>query len=114
MLFPDLVSMKCQETWYKKRDTQEAVKQATVATSIDKHWSSLVVLMTLGTVIGKTIYSIYPQVNYNLRKLFHGKFDSIDKSDSQTVCIMWSRIGLDNRPGAMYIPNHFVPIVNKD
>ena len=73
--------------------------------------------MGLGTVIKRPIFSVYPSANLTLRPLMHGLIHPhlCPPADVSPVHIMWSRDGnLDNRPGAVFQPNHFVPLVRRD
>ena len=73
--------------------------------------------MGLATVIKRPISSVYPDVNLALRPLMHGLIHPrlCSPADVSPVHIMWSRDGnLDNRPGAVFQPNHFVPLVCRD
>lgn len=73
--------------------------------------------MGLATVIKRPIFSVYPNANLALRPLMHGLIHPrlCSPADASPVHIMWSRDGnLDNRPGAIFQPHHFVPLVCGD
>ena len=95
----------------------KAVKGEAIAGCRDKKWSVMMHLMALSTVIGRPIFSFYPECNTNTRPLCHKEIlprDYGTKNRDISVnkaMILWSRdSNLDNRPGSWYEPNHFVPI----
>ena len=85
-----------------------------MSASKDKVRSSLVNLMALSTVLKWPIFSVYQNTNPALRPLIHGLVHPRVSSatDVLPIYILWSRdSNLDNRSGAVYRPNHFVPLV---
>ena len=66
------------------------------------------------SVLGCTIFSIYPDACRAIRQLFHGCIYPREvHGENHTLYIMWTRDGnFDSRPGALFQPNHFVPLLN--
>ncbi|CAH3178652.1 unnamed protein product [Porites lobata] len=103
-----------EKEWQSTRRAVEAVKAEAMSASKDKVWSSLVHLMALSTVLKRPIFSVYPNTNPALRPLILGLVHPRVSSaaDVLPIYILWSREdNLDNRSGAVYQPNHFVPLV---
>ena len=113
-LFILMLTSAGEKEWQSTRRAVEAVKAEAMSASKDKVWSSLVHLMALSTVIKRPIFSVYPNTNPALRPLIRGLVHPRVSSaaDVLPIYILWSRDGnLDNRSGAVYQPNHFVPLV---
>ena len=74
-------------------------------------------LMALASVLGRSIYSVYPNVPSTVRSVIHGVvYPRISNNDidDNTIYIMWSRDdGMCNLSGAWYEPNHFIPLFKK-
>ena len=75
-------------------------------------------IMALSTVIGRPIFSLYPECNTNTRALCHKEilprdYDTKKRDISaNTAMILWSRdSNLDHHPRSWYEPTHFVPIL---
>jgi hypothetical protein len=85
-------------------------------TSTDGKWSSLIHLFALANVLGRNINSIYPSHNAALRPLFNSiiRPHSTPSASLPPINILWSRTSLDERRGAVFEPNHFVPIIVSD
>ena len=116
-LFTLMLTAAGENEWQVSSSKVEAVKAEAAGTSEDKVWSGLVHLMGLATVIKRPIFSVYPNANLALRPLMHGLIHPrlCSPADVSPVHIMWSRDGnLDNRPGAIFQPHHFVPLVCGD
>ena len=83
-------------------------------------WSSLMHILALSSVIGRPIFTIYPSCSKAIRPLLQGlikpRIQTSNKiSDNNCFYILWSRDGgLDNRSNAIYVPNHFVPLVQRE
>lgn len=77
-------------------------------------WSSIWTLLALADVIGVPIQSIYPPLNgeqdfsYKMLNLTAKPRNCVDVN--KVVTVMWTRTTQHN-PRQMWIPNHFVPIV---
>ena len=72
-------------------------------------------LMALATVMGRQIFSVYPNAVSSIRILLHGVIvPRVIKhiKSMLTVFIMWSRDGnLDATRGVWFQPNHFIPLL---
>ena len=103
--------------WERSRDHVSAIQSETIGGCQLGKWSSLMHIMALSTVICRPIFIIYPNC---IRPLVHGLVKScIDLSDTfpdeECFNILWSSDGgLDSDPKAIYIPNHFVPLFDKE
>ena len=116
-LFTLLLTSAAENEWQVSSSKVEGVKAETAATSEDKVWSSLAHWMALATVIKRPIFSVYPNANIALRSLMHGLVHPRLSAPAHVspIYILWSRDGnLDNRQGAVFQPNHFVPLVCRD
>lgn len=82
------------------------------------NWAGMFHLMALASVLGRPIYSVYPNVPSTVRTVIHGIVQpriSDNDIDDNTIYIMWSRDGgICNFPGAWYEPNHFIPLLKKN
>ena len=99
------------------KDHIEAVKGEAIAGCRDKKWSVMMHLMALSTVIGRPMFSLYPECKTNTRPLSRKEILPRDYGTKKrdisinTAMFLWSRDNnFDNRPGSWYEPNHFVPI----
>jgi len=96
---------------YENGTKEMAIEKEAEMTCIANNWSALVHLFALANVINRRVLSIYPNVNYALRPLFHGEMVPIVEVDRRSlpIMILWSRDGnLDSTAGYFYEPNHFV------
>ena len=116
-LFIQCLSESGLKVFEDTKNRIKAVKGEAIAGCRDKKWSVMMHLMALSTVIGRPIFSFYPECNTNTRPLCHKEILPRDygtkKRDISVnkAMILWSRdSNLDNRPGSWYEPNHFVPI----
>ena len=93
-------------------DRRRAVEYEAQLVCQDKNWSVMLVVLGLASVVGTDMLSIYPDVGEELSKIVHGAIAPRHKHNlflGKKVSIMWSRYGnFDNRPGAVFEPNHFV------
>lgn len=96
---------------------QAVQKEAKVMTR-DKTWCGFMGLLALSSVLNCPVYSVYPEQceDESIRVLYHGQIQPSLQCDLRpAIALMWSREGnLDSRPGAMFEPNHFVPLVISD
>ena len=83
-------------------------------------WSSLQHIMALSTAISRNILNMYPDCANALRPLLRGfirprpEVSDVVNQENQFY-ILWSMDGtLNNRPSAIYVPNHFVPLFKKE
>ena len=116
-LFIQCLSGSGLKVFENTKDRIEPVKGEAIAGCRDKKWSVVMHLMALSTVIGRPIFSLYPECNTNTRPLCHKEILPRDYGTKKrdisvnTAMILWSSdSNLDNRPGSWYEPNHFVPI----
>ena len=78
-----------------------------------KEYASLVGVVALSSVLGRRIFSYYPEVGLpNIETYLNCELSPRDSSSSSDpVHFLWSRDGdFDNRPNVAYQPNHFVPL----
>lgn len=103
--------------YHVHKNLVDSIQTEALKTSVDKTWSGLLQVMGLAQVLEKycSIISVYPNVNYVLRDILNGKIYTNEYSilpNEHTLYLMWSRDGtLSSTPGAIYEPNHFVPIL---
>ena len=115
VLFPVALTASGDKALTDGGTTIDAVKAEAVATCEDKEWASLIHMMALASVIGRPVYSLYPEVNFRYRPLMMNllkprRSHAVDTLD-KPVYFLWSRDGdLDNRPNAWYKPNHIVAV----
>lgn len=116
-LFIQCLSESGLKVFESTRDRVLAVKGEAIAGCRDRKWSTMMHLMALSTVMGRPIFSLYPECNTNTRPLSHRKIVprnyATKKPDISVnmAMVLWSRDSdLDNRPGSWYQPNHFVPV----
>ena len=85
--------------------------EALVATT-SKKWSGLFHIAALSSVIARPIFSAYPNCHTWIRDFLHSEICPRENMVSlEPLFVLWSRDGnLDNRGGAWYAPNHFVPL----
>ena len=62
-------------------------------------------------MLGRPVFSSYPNCQTWIRDFVHGIiYPQMATFSVEPVFLLWSREGSDNRPGAWYEPNHFVPL----
>ena len=99
----------------------DAVKAEALVACTPGKWSSFMHVLGLASVISNPVRSIYPDVNFRFRSLIHRcvsprSCPTLDQpcGDQEPLSILWSRDGdFDNRPGAWFEPNHFVPVISQ-
>ena len=116
MLFPVPLTVSGDKALTDSRTRNDAVKAEAVATCEDKQWASLIHMMAMASVIGRSVYSLYPEVNFRFRPLMMNllkpRRSHADDTLDKPVYFLRSREGnLDNRPNAWYKPNHIVPVM---
>lgn len=68
-------------------------------------------IAALSSVLAKPIFSVYPNCNTWIRDFMHSELSPRNAVSSEPLFLLWSREGnLDNRAGAWFVPNHFVPL----
>ena len=116
VLFPVALTVSGEKALTDSGTRNDAVKAEAVATCEDKQWASLIHMMGMASVIGRSVYSLYPEVNFRFRPLMMNllkpRKSHADDTLDKPVYFLWSREGnLDNRPNAWYKPNHIVPVM---
>ena len=81
--------------------TIDAVKAKAVATCEAKERASLIHMMELASLIGRPVYSLYPEVNSRFRPLM---MNLLKPRRSHAVDTL-DKPSLDNRPNAWYKPH---------
>ncbi|CAH3034148.1 unnamed protein product, partial [Porites lobata] len=106
--------------WEHSGNRESAIQSEAIGGCQLGEWSSLMHIMALSTVISRPVFTIYPSCAEAIRPLLHGLVKPrINRPDvfSNNDCfhILWSRDGgLDSRPNAIYVPNHFVPLLKRN
>lgn len=79
-------------------------------------WGTFLDVMAVATVLKRPLFSLYPlfESNERIRPLLNGLSQPCitTEKDSATFYIVWSRESFDNRPGMVFLPNHFVPVTS--
>ena len=79
--------------------------------STPREWSGYFHVAALSTVLARPVFSMYPNCQSWIRDFVHGiVYPRMATFSPEPVYLLWSREGVDNRPGAWYEPNHFVPL----
>ena len=72
--------------------------------------------MVIATVLKRPLFSLYPlfESNEEIQPLLDGLLQPCVTTgkDSGAFYILWSRESFDNRPGLVFQPNHFVPVIS--
>ena len=106
--------------WERSGSRVSAIQSEAIGGCELRKWSSLMHIMALATVICRPIFTIYPNCAEGIRSLLHSLVKprmqmSDTLNDNDCFYILWSRDGaLDSRPKAFYVPNHFVPLFQKE
>ena len=97
----------------KSCSRKEAIWSEACIASKSYEWSGFFHIAALLSVLGKPIFSAYPNCITWIRDFLHCEISqrkSISVS-SGPLFLLWSREGnLDNRAGAWFSPHHFVPL----
>lgn len=117
-LFSILLSSQAQGVFDETRDRSSAIEEEAKYVCSQYNWSSMIQLMALSSVIQHPIQSVYPDANKGIRPLIHTIITPVKmithKQNIPVLSIMWTRDGnLDNRDGALFQPNHFVPVISR-
>lgn len=76
-----------------------------------KEWSGYFQVSALSAVLARPVFSSYPNCPSWTRDFVHGiVYPRMATFSSETVFLLWTREGSDDRPGAWFEPNHFVPL----
>ena len=107
-----------RESLKKKGSHVDAIQAEAKATSKLGKWGTFLDVMALATVLKRPLFSVNPlfEGNKGIRPLLNGLLQPpvTNKKDSgEAFYILWSREGeFDNRPGVVFQPNHFVPVIS--
>ena len=112
-LFTLCLTAEGMAKWQDGNDRMSAIKGEAKRCSKKQEWCGIFHLMALASILGRPLYSVYPNAGSALRELLHRKINPrvLDQDALDTIYIMWSRDGaLDSDPGRCFQPNHFIPI----
>ena len=114
-IFPDMLAIDDgQNSWYRSFDQKAAVTREAIAVAQKGAFSSLLSVLGLSSVMKPPIRSIYPNIPYKLRQLFHQIINPTQTENNIPLTVMWSQyISLYSNKNSWFIPNHFVPIIKK-
>ena len=98
-----------------EHDRKLAILSEARVASKPKEWSGYFHLKALATVLGRPVFSSYPNCQTWIRDFVHGIiYPQMATFSVEPVFLLWSREGSDNRPGAWSEPNHFVPLYSAE
>ena len=101
----------------KSHSREEAILSEARVASKSYEWSGFFHVAALSSVLCRPIFSTYPHCNTWIRDFLHceiGPRNPTALLSCEPLFILWSREGnLDNRAGAWFSPNHFVPLYTK-
>ena len=111
-LFPDALCIDHgQDEWYENNNQVAAIQREAVNISKNGTHVPLLAFLGVANVMGQNVFSVYPEIRYKHRRLFHQEIKPFDASKSQsTMHILWTVTKLDNSPNRTFVPNHFVPL----
>ena len=95
------------------KDRIKAIRAEANSGCKERVWCGMFHAMALTSILGRPLYSVYPNVGSRIRDFLHRKIlpRILNEGAQSTVYIMWSRDGsLDTTPGTWYEPNHFIAI----
>ena len=115
-IFPDMLAIDDgQNSWYRSFDQKAAVTREAIAVAQKGAFSSLLSVLGLSSAMKPPIRSIYPNIPYKLRQLFHQIINPTQTENNIPLTVMWSQyISLYSNKNSWFIPNHFVPIKKKN
>ena len=100
----------------KKGSRADAFQAEAMATCKLGKWGTFLDVMAVATVLKRPLFSLHPlfESNRGIRPLLNGLLPPsvTTGKDSRAFYILWSREGFDNRPGMVFQPNHFVPVIS--
>jgi len=100
------------EAKWDGKDHISVIRAEAEGASKERVWCGMFYFMALASVLGRPLYSLYPNVGSRIREFFHRKILplNLDQGAQDTAYIMWSQDStLDSAPGTWYQPNHFIP-----
>ena len=113
-VFSTILTEAGENEMTNSKNQVEAVGAEARDTCLKNNWNGMIQMLALPTVLRRLVFSMYPEANPGLRRIFHWKISPRIKEEHtlEQKQIMWSRDGnLDIRPNALFQPNHFVPVV---
>ena len=112
-VFPLAFSMKSQhEEWEVNRDKVACVVHEGKYVAGTKVYGSFVAILALAELLKRPVYSVYPNIEYNFRPLFHQKIVPSCCLFTTPIIILWTSKRLDGCSKENFAPNHFVPVVD--
>ena len=100
---------------------EEVIRREGQLTANQDYWASLLHTVATSTLLKCNIESIYPDVPWNYRSLYHCTIEPLEHDTTlifppqvgkYPVKILWTRDGtFDNMPGVIFKANHVVPVV---
>ena len=112
IIFPDVLAIEQGQTeWYKTHDQAAAIRKEAMNMSDDKAYVPLIAFLGAANVLKQNIHSVYPDVRYDHRIMFHQLIEPFNQteSDKPILKLLWTRCSRGKAKD--FIPNHFVPIV---
>lgn len=112
-VFTMCLESKGMDSW-DGEDRINAINEDAKQCCEENSWCGMFHVMALSTILGRPVFSVYPNVESRTRVFLHRKLNPrvVEQSTHDTVYIMWSRDStLDSSAGAWFQPNHFIPIV---
>ena len=98
-----------------EHDRKFAILSEAWVASKPKEWSGYFHLTALATVLARPVFSSYPNCQTCIRDFLQGIiYPQMATFSVETVFLLWSREGSDNRPAAWYEPNHSVPLYSAE
>ena len=128
--FSAVISNAALGKGYDRKDADsrvEVVKREACRNSVPGTFSSLICMLALSSVIGKNIFSLYPEeiskeTKYSLcnngvikPKTYHEMFKS-QFDENHRIILLWTKDGSSSFiPGTSgeFKPNHFVPLIQQ-
>ena len=113
VLFPDMLAIKAgQNEWYTTKDQAAAIRKEAIAMSNDKAYVPLVAFLGAANVLNQNIRSVYPDVYFKHRQLFHQLIEPFEHptDGKPTLEILWTRCA-SGPTNQCFKPNHFVPLL---
>ena len=96
------------------KSKEDAIWSEALIATKSKEWSGFFHIAALSTVIARPIFSAYPNCQTWIRDFLHSEICPREIQNIvplEPLFVLWTRDGnLDNRRGAWYSPNHFVPL----
>ena len=111
-LFPDLSAIESgQSEWHETQDQAAGIKREAATITPGKH-VPLLAFLGLASVLKQVTYTVYPDVQYVFRQMFHQRIEPIV---NLTLVVKISILrGLEQimKKNVFLQPNHFVPLFN--